>query len=308
MCVSNILINYNYKQVTTSTMSALFEKINIKANASFSIGIFQDNLNKYTWHYHDYYEISFITEGFGKRIVGDSIEEFQPGDLVFIGRNLPHVWIPTKETLSPSRRSLEMVYLQFPPEALKPEFLSLPELMHVANALKLSERGIRIVGDTLNEVSNIMLQLPYQNNFERFLQFFRLMDSIGQSKDIIALASVNYKNMHFDTKNKRILAIHEYLMTNYREEIDLESIASLVNMAVGSVCRFFKSHVGITIFEYLNKIKVDFACKLLMDRNLAILDVAIESGFNNISYFNKQFKNLTGIAPREYRLRFKALN
>jgi AraC-like DNA-binding protein len=286
-------------------MSALFEKIVIKENASFSIGIFQDNLDKCTWHYHDYYEISFITEGFGKRIVADSIEEFQPGDLVFIGRNLPHVWIANKETLAPGGRSLEMVFLQFPPEALTSEFLVLPELKNVANALVSSERGIRITGDTLNQASNIMLQLPYLNNFERFLQFFRLMDIIGQSKDLVQLASSNYKNLHFDTKNKRILIIHEYLMKNYRETIDLKQIASLVNMAEGSLCRFFKSNAGMTIFEYLNKIKVDFACKLLMDKSLSILDVAFDSGFNNLSHFNKQFKKITGVTPNEYKSRFK---
>jgi len=178
------------------------------------------------------------------------------------------------------------------------------QLKHVANALKQSERGIRIVGDTLNQVSNIMLQLPYLDNFERFLQFFRLMDIIGQNKDLVTLASVNYKNLHFDTKNKRILTIHEYLMKNHRESIDLKQIASLVNMAVSSLCRFFKSIVGITIFEYLNKIKVDFACKLLMDMNISILDVAIDSGFNNISHFNKQFKKVTGVTPLVYRTHF----
>lgn len=81
-------------------MSALFEKILIKADESFSIGIFQDNLKQSSWHYHNNFEISFITEGSGKRIVADSIEEFQPGDLVFIGRNLPHVWIADKDRKS----------------------------------------------------------------------------------------------------------------------------------------------------------------------------------------------------------------
>jgi AraC-like DNA-binding protein len=197
-----------------------------------------------------------------------------------------------------------MVFLQLPPETLTPDLLALPELKHIANALKLSERGIRITGDTLNQVSNIMLQLPYLNNFERFLQFFRLMDIIGQSLDFVPLASANYKNLQFDTKNKRILTIHEYLMNNYRESIDLKKVASLVNMAECSVCRFFKSIVGVTIFEYLNKIKVDFACKLLMDKSLTILDVAIDSGFNNISHFNKQFKKVTGVSPLVYRTRY----
>ncbi len=66
-------------------MSALLEQIVLNEDESFFIGIFQDNLDKSTWHYHRNFEISFITEGSGKRIVADSMEEFQPGDLVFFG-------------------------------------------------------------------------------------------------------------------------------------------------------------------------------------------------------------------------------
>ena len=285
-------------------MSALFEKIVLQENASFSIGIFQDNLDKSSWHYHDNYEISFITEGTGKRIVADSIEEFQPGDLVFIGRNLPHAWIVDKEQFTPNTRKLEMVFLQFPPEALSPELLSLPEFKNIANALSQSERGIRITGQTLNDVSEIMLQLPYLSNFERFLHFFKLMDIIGQSTNLIPLATKEYIKKRFNSKNKRIQTIHDYLMKNYRESIDLKQIADLVSMAEGSLCRFFKMHVGITIFEYLNQIKIEFSCKLLMDKNLSILDVAIDSGYNNLSHFNKQFKLITGVTPKDYRLRF----
>jgi len=52
--------------------------------------------------------------------------------------------------------------------------------------------------------------------------------------------------------------------------------------------QFFKLQVGLTIFEYINKIKVDFACKLLMNKEISITDVAFYSGFNNLSHFNKQ--------------------
>jgi len=286
-------------------MSASLKKIKRNENQSFSIGIFQDNLEKCTWHYHDNFEISFITEGSGKRIVADSIEEFQPGDLVFIGRNIPHVWIVDKESSTSSIRELEMVFLQFTSDVLCPEILALPEFKYIAKTLSLSERGIRITGQTLNEVSEIMLQLPYIENFDRMLLFYKLMDIIGRSETNFPLTSKEYINMRFTTKNKRIATIHEYLMNNYREEIDLKRLAILVNMAEGSLCRFFKMHIGITIFEYLNKLKIEFACNLLMDKNLSIMSIGFDCGFNNISHFNKQFKKITGLPPSEYRNRFK---
>ena len=288
-------------------MPALFEKIIVKEGESFFIGIFQDNLEKSTWHYHNNFEISFITEGSGKRIVGDSIEEFQPGDLVFIGRNLPHVWIADKESRIPTNRTLEMVFLQFTLNVLSPQLLILPEFCHVKRALDLSERGIQIIGDTLNEVSEIMLQLPYLKGFERMLHFFMMMDIIGESETNVPLASKEYLKLRFTTGNKRIEVIHNYLMNNYREDVNLKNLAALVNMAEGSLCRFFKMNMGITLFEYLNKIKTDFACKLLMDQDHSMTEVCFDSGFNNLSHFNNQFKKITGVPPSEYRKRFKGL-
>jgi len=96
-------------------------------------------------------------------------------------------------------------------------------------------------------------------------------------------------------------------MNNYCEEVDLKGLAGLVNMAEGSLCRFFKINMGIIVFEYLNKIKTEFACKLLMDPDLSILKVCLDSGFNNLSHFNKQFKKAIGVPPSEYRKRFKKL-
>ena len=285
-------------------MAATFEQVAKEKGSSFYIGIFQDNLEEITWHYHDNYEICFITEGWGKRIVADSIEEFHPGDLIFIGGKLPHVWIADKESSGPSGRTLEMVYLQFSAEVLPKELLMLPEFEYVKKALKQSERGMRIIGDTLNEVSRIMLQLPYMKTFEKMISFYNLMDIIGRSSSNQLLTSEEYINKRFTTGNNRINTIHEYLMNHYQEEIELDTLAELVNMAKGSLCRFFKDNMGITIFAYLNKIKIEYACKLLMNEDLSIFDVSIDSGFNNLSFFNKQFKKSTGLTPTLYRKQF----
>lgn len=289
-------------------MSAQLEKMTTTENESFFIGIFQDNFDENSWHYHNSFEISFITEGSGNRIVGDSIEEFHPGDLVFIGRNLPHVWIPEKEIKTPSNRTLEMVFLQFTSDILPTQLLALPELRNVKKALEFSERGIQIVGKTLNEVSEIMLQLPYLKSFERMLHFYKLMDIIGRSTSHIHLASKKYLKTRFAPADKRIATIHDFLMKNYRVEVDLKRLASLVNMAEGSLCRFFKKAIGMTVFEYLNLIKIEFACKMLMDHSLSILEVCLDSGYNNLSHFNKQFKKAKNTTPNEYRKKFKSVS
>lgn len=200
-----------------------------------------------------------------------------------------------------------MVYLQFNSNVLGQQLLSLPEFENVKRALDFSERGIQILGQTLNEVSELMLQMPYLKGFERYLHFLKIMDIIGKSDSLIHLASPEYLKSRFRTGNKRIERIHEYLMNNYKEEINLEKLADLVSLAEGSLCRFFKQNVGITLFEYLNKIKVEFACKLLMDPDLSVFEVCLDSGFNNLSHFNKQFRKITGVPPLEYRKRFKGL-
>ena len=290
-----------------ANLPAQFERLSFESEESFYIGIFQDNLEKCTWHYHNTFELSFITEGTGKRIVGDSMEEFQPGDLVFIGRNLPHVWIPDKEQRVFSNRALEMVFLQFSNEVLGSPMLNLPEFRYIAQALLYSERGVQIVGQTLNQVSELMLQLPYLKSFDRMIYFLRIMDLIGRSDSLVHLASKDYLNTRFTSGNKRIATLHEFLMCNYRDEIDLGQLAALVNMAEGSLCRFFKQNMGMTLFEYLNKIKVEFACKLLRDPDLSILEVCLDSGFNNLSHFNKQFLKFTRTTPKDFRKRLKGL-
>lgn len=236
--------------------------------------------------------------------MADSIDEFQPGDLVFLGLNLPHVWISDKQQRFFSNRSLEMVFLQFPANILCSHMLELPEFKSVSIALSISERGIQITGQTLNEVSELMLQMPYLRNFERMICFLKIMDKIGSSGSLKFLASEEYLKGRFSTGNKRISVIYDFLMKNYRQDVDLKEISSLVNMAEGSLCRFFKMNMGITIFECLNKIKVGYACKLLMDPDLSILDVCFDSGFNNLSHFNKQFKKTTRTTPTEFRKRF----
>ena len=283
-------------------MKELLEQIKLNPEESFFIGIFQDHIDKNAWHYHQEFELSFITEGSGKRIVGDSIESFHPGDLIFIGPRLPHVWFPEDSNRRQhSGRTLESVYMLFNHDVLPEGLMNLPEFNNVRKAVGLSERGIRITGGTLNQVSSIMLQLPYMDRMKRLMFLYEIMDLIGRSSSFSYLASSEYVKSTFDSTHHRIHRIHEYLMKNYMQKIDLEQVAEIVHMAPASLCRFFKSSTGLTVFEYLNKIKINYACQLLLNTDLNIMDVSFDCGFNNLSHFNKQFIKFMGKTPSQFR-------
>jgi len=283
-------------------MKEFLQEIKLNPEESFFIGIFQDHIDKHHWHYHQEYELSFITEGSGRRIVGDSIEEFNPGDLIFIGPRIPHVWFSEdKLPVQRSGRTLESVYLLFNQDILPEKLIDLPEFANARKALSLSERGIRITGDTLNAVSRIMLQLPYQSPIKRLTMFYEILDVIGSGPSFSFLASEDYMKSRFETSNKRIKRIHEFLMKNYQDRIDLQEVADVAHMAPASVCRFFKQSTGLTIFEYLNKIKIEYSCQLLLNTDLNILDISCDCGFNNLSHFNKQFRKFIGTTPTQFR-------
>ena len=184
-------------------MKELLEEIKLNPYESFYIGIFQDHIDKSRWHYHQEFELSFITEGSGKRIVGDSIEEFHPGDLIFIGQRIPHVWLSEESHRQQhSGRTLESVYMLFNQDILPSGLTQLPEFENIRKAVQLSERGIRITGDTLNEVSSIMLQLPYMNSMKRLMFFYEIMDLIGKSETFSYLASEEYVKTICETFGK----------------------------------------------------------------------------------------------------------
>jgi AraC-like DNA-binding protein len=283
-------------------MKELLEQIKLNPEESFFIGIFQDHIDQSTWHYHQEFELSFITEGSGKRIVGDSVENFHPGDLIFIGPRIPHVWLSGSSSLKQrSGRTLESVYLLFNQSILPEGLTVLPEFKYVNRAIQYSERGLRITGETLNHVSRIMLQLPYLSNMKRLMYFYEIMDMIGRSDSFFYLASADYVKTKFHPANNRVKSIHEYMMKNYHEEMTLQQIADLVHMAPASVSRFFKTATGLTLFEYLNKIKIDLARQLLLNTDLSVVDISYDCGFNNLSHFNKQFKKFNQVSPRQFR-------
>jgi AraC-like DNA-binding protein len=101
---------------------------------------------------------------------------------------------------------------------------------------------------------------------------------------------------------ERINNVTRYLMDHYQENISLEKIASIAHMSVNAFCRYFKKRTNRTLIQFLTEIKISHACRIMITQRKKISEVSLMCGFNSVSLFNRQFKKIMKISPKEYKL------
>ncbi|MEO0473879.1 MAG: AraC family transcriptional regulator, partial [Bacteroidota bacterium] len=120
------------------------------------------------------------------------------------------------------------------------------------------------------------------------------------------LASKGYVNAFQRTQNDTLDKIYEYIFQNFDQSISLEEIAGLANMNPSAFSRYFKRINQKTFSRYVNEIRIGFACRQLMEQKDNVSTICYESGFNNLSNFNRQFRLIKGISPSEYRKQYQS--
>jgi AraC-like DNA-binding protein len=256
----------------------------------------------YPWHYHPEYELVYVRKSTGRRMVGDDIGFFDEGDLVFMGPLLPHVWVNDPVFVRGEAGYLaDAIVVQFIDTFLGERFMQIPEVEAFKNFLWLSNRGMVIKGKARKKITTLMDDMLAMNGLQRLSSLLMIFDILAHTNEYELLASpVFIQDTHFKSSD-HFRKINEYIMRNFHKDISLGEIASVANMAITTFCNFFKSHYRVTFVEYLNTVKIGHACKLLSQNELNIVEVAYESGFNNLANFNKQFKNVKQMTPSEYK-------
>lgn len=287
-------------------MSIILEEIPIKNEHSFRSKVDVLPHIKVPWHYHPEFELQYIEKSKGIRIVGDCIDTFTEGDMVFMGPNLPHVWKNDEHFYrkSPDLRAVAWV-IHFRADVLGKDFFDLPEMSRIKRILELSARGIIIKGSTKYKIIQIWQKLNSANFTQRIIYLLQILDTLAQSDDLEHLASEEFAHIFNKSSNQKLYQIYEYISRNFQQRIDLEDIAHEAHMSKTAFCRFFKNKTGKTFSEFLNQMRINYARKLLIEGKLSISQIAYECGFNSPSYFNRQFKAHTDMAPKELRNRGK---
>ncbi|WP_169818764.1 AraC family transcriptional regulator [Niabella ginsenosidivorans] len=251
------------------------------------------------WHFHDEYELTLILESNGTRMVGDHIDSFAAGDLIFIGKNLPHTW--RNEGIKNYKKA-EALVLHFLEDMWGHRFFESPEMKNVLALLERSHRGIRITGKTKVVLTELLLAMEKTKGIEKIRLLLSLLDILSTSEDLVELSSEVFVKSIEDPGSERLRKIYEYIMNNFHKDINLVEVAEVAHMSPSAFSRYFKSRMRKPFRQFIIELKVGYACKLLMQEDRAVTEVCYESGFQNLSNFNEQFKKITGLTPKKYQL------
>lgn len=246
------------------------------------------------WHFHVGMELTLFTSGEGTRFVGDHIGSFAAGDLVLLGENLPHYWHTR------GRSSGISVQWHFPESH---PFWAFPENLGFADLFKLANRGLHISGRTAVEVIALLHELIRGGGAEQLASLLRVLARLTRAAES-ERRPISARSFALSANSEHQEAIAKavrYLSANFREEIRLEALLPLTGMSRPTLARQFKKHSGRTYSQFLNRLRLQAACRELEESQRSVLDIALASGFTQVSFFNRIFRRLICCSPSAYR-------
>ncbi|MEX2232374.1 MAG: AraC family transcriptional regulator [Cyclobacteriaceae bacterium] len=253
-------------------------------------------------HFHKDYELVFVLESSGKRVIGNHIENFKKGDLIFVGPNLPHAWYNEKEYYEEKNHLLaKSLVIYFRKSWLENEVLKFPNTWKLKKLFENAVKGIKIKGKTRTRISGLLLKINQSEGLKKVIDIFSVLHELAETEEYELLTSVGNINIYNKNEEQRINQVYEYVMNNFSSHINLEEAAGIANMSINAFCRYFKTHTQKKFLQFVNEVRVGHACKLLEEKDLTISQVCYESGFQSVTNFNKFFKKITHKSPHEYR-------
>lgn len=255
------------------------------------------------WHYHEEYELHLILATSGKMFVGDYIGRFKPGNLVLTGPRLPHNWISTDipEQGVPRRDFV----VQFSDKPLRQSCDLLPELRQVLPLLERAKHGIEFVGIS-DDVEEHMMNIKNASGLERFSEFLTLLSLLASHDDYNLLSNVQLQSFDDDASLRRISEVVDFLTKNYAAQFSMAEIADKIGMDNSRFSRYFRRATGNTFTGFVNRLRINRACQLLMETDDYVSSICFNVGFNNVANFNRRFVEIKKMTPTEYRRQGKA--
>ena len=277
-------------------MKPLFEDIDSKRGPNSYVAYrYATGRFPFLWHYHPEYELTLILDGSGERMVGDSLEYFQPGDLVLLGPGLPHTWV--------SRTASAAVVVQFSERFIAP-ILQYPECDRIRQLLGRSSQGLSfpLSGPGKADLMSSITRLPTAKAAGRITGLLDVLQALAGARGVSRpLASPYFQPAAGKKTEGRIGKVFQYVHRHSSGKVRLNEVAALINLSESAFCKFFRRTTGKTFSDYLADIRIGHACHLLSESDDTVSEIAYRSGFDSLTYFNRVFLRKKGMRPREFR-------
>ncbi|WP_339882639.1 AraC family transcriptional regulator [Polaribacter vadi] len=255
------------------------------------------------WHYHPEIELIYITQSNGIRFVGDSVAPFFAGDLVLVGSYIPHLWRNDPSYYEEgSTQNVKTIVTKFTRDFLGNDFFEIPEFFEIKKLLDNCKFGLSFGKEISEPLHKDLIKLPNLSHTEQHIKILEILNklSLVKEKDRVVLSSSDMRQTKSES-SERIDTVLKYISDNYATSIALEDISNVACMTTNSFCRFFKKMTNKSFTQFLNEIRIRNASRILVQENIPISEVCYIVGFNSITNFNKQFKQIMGATPKKFR-------
>lgn len=257
----------------------------------------------YPLHKHNVYEFNFVEHCKGaRRIVGDSVEVLGEYDLAFVGCNLEHVW----EQYECKPGIIHEITIMIPADFFEAKFMEKNCMKPVKDMFENAQVGVafgmRAIMTVYDRINQIVSSEPSFGTVQTLLS---IIYDLAASGDYHTLASSHYSHAEVPVTSRRIKKLKDYIDAHFNEEIRIEVLADMVGMTPNALSRFFKQRTNRSISNYINEVRLGHATNMLADSTMSIAEISYRCGFNTISNFNRIFKNVKEITPKEFRESYK---
>lgn len=247
-------------------------------------------------HYHPEYELNFVFNSTGKRIIGDCIQNYEEMDLVLIGPNTPHAWTGRNK-----HDDARVITIQFQSDILSEVTLNKNLMAPVKDMLDNSYRGIEFSHEIQCNFKKRFLELSDKSDFDSLLEFLSILYDLSISRNKKLLCDPSFVKKYENCKSIRITNVTDYIYKHYSGQLKLKEVADLVNMTESAFSHFFKKRTHRSFSDFLHDVRIGNATRQLIESEKSMAEIGYECGFNNLSNFNRIFKKKKGCTPTEFK-------
>lgn len=271
------------------------ESIRSDSEHSFRI-LLTPRLNDiFYWHFHPEVELVFAEAQQGIRHIGDHVSAWRGSDLALIGSNIPHLNFDYGVKVT-----VDTVVVQMMEDFLGSTFLDTPEAMMIKDLFLRARTGLAFFGATKEKTGEMLKILPTKSGFDQLLWLLSIFHVLAESKEYEELKTQPLHGRTVQREAERLNRIYKHVEENFSVPVNIEKAAEVADLTIPAFCRYFKKQVRMTYTDFVNQHRINHAKRLLL-RDSNVSEACYASGFENLSYFNRVFKKLTGINPSSFK-------